>query len=128
MVRELLDGLEAADGDPAGGLVFLAAQGVALDEDELRPARRRAMLLLAAGGDPHRELGLDDRAVTALADDLDDPARREALEDALAALALAAAGLPRGAGRLAELRALPDLAWRWLALVLIADELAGDDL
>ena len=34
---------------------------------------RRAELLLAAGGDPRRELELDGRAVTSVADDLDEP-------------------------------------------------------
>ncbi|HEX6130786.1 MAG TPA: hypothetical protein VF044_03595 [Actinomycetota bacterium] len=127
-MRELLDQLEAGGEDPTAGVVYLAAQSVEIADGDLRPARRRAMLLLAAGGDPYRELGPDDRAVTALAADLDAPGRREALEDALAALVPAAAGLPRVSGRLAELRARPGLAWRWLALVLLADELAGDDL
>lgn len=126
-MRELLEQLEASD-EPTAGLVFVAAQAMELDEAELRPARRRAMLLLAAGGDPHRDLGLEDRAVTALADDLDDQSRREALEDALAALVPAAAGLPRVAAKLAELRAQPELAWRWLALVLVAEELGEDEM
>lgn len=126
-MRELLEQVEGS-ADPRAGLVFLAAQAVEIGDDDLRPARRRAMLLLAAGGDPHRELGVDDRAVTALAGDLDSRERREALEDALAALVPQAEGLPRVSAELAELRALPDLAWRWLALVLLADELAEDDL
>ena len=126
-MRELLEQVEASP-DPRAGLVFLAAQAVEIGDDDLRPARRRAMLLLAAGGDPHRDLGVDDRAVTALAGDLDSRERREALEDALAALVPEAGGLPRVSEELAELRALPDLAWRWLALVLLAEELADDDL
>src|SRR5207244_7691813 len=44
---------------------------VALDPDELNGALRRAILLLATGGDPQRELALDSRAVVALADELD---------------------------------------------------------
>jgi hypothetical protein len=60
--------------------------------------------------------------------DLDSPERRNALEDALAALVPQAEGLARVSAELAELRALPDLAWRWLALVLLAEELADDDL
>ena len=126
-MRELLEQVEAS-AEPRAGLLFLAAQAVAIDDDDLRPARRRAMLLLAAGGDPHRDLGVDDRAVTALAADLDSPDRREALEDALAALVPAADGLARVSAELAELRALPDLAWRWLALVLLAEELADDEV
>ena len=127
MTRELLDGLESSP-EPTPGLVYLAGRRVAIPDGDLRPARRRALLLLAAGGDPHRELGLHDRAVEALADDLDDPVRREALEDALAELVPLAEGLPRVAAALAELRAQPELAWRWLALVLVAEELADDDL
>ena len=126
-MRELLEQLEGAD-EPTAGVVFVAAQSVEIEPHELRSARRRAMLLLAAGGDPHRDLGLEDRAVTGLAQDLESPERREALEDALAALVPAANGLVRVARSLAELRSQPDLAWRWLALVLLAEELAGDDL
>jgi hypothetical protein len=126
-MRDLLEQVEAS-AEPRAGLVYLASQGVEIPDEELRPARRRAMLLLAAGGDPHRELGVDDRAVAALGADLDFPERREALEDALAALVPAAEGLARVSAELAELRAVPDLAWRWLALVLLAEELADDDV
>ena len=95
-------------------LAWLAGREVPLDEDELRGALRRSLLLLASGGDPHRELDLDDRAVTALADELDTPERRAALT----------AGL-RGLD--AELLlAEPELAWRAYACGLLAEEL-GDD-
>jgi hypothetical protein len=126
-MRELLEQVEAS-AEPRAGLVYLASQAVEIADEELRPARRRAMLLLAAGGDPHRELGVDDRAVAALGADLESPERRDALEDALAALVPAADGLARVSAELAELRAVPDLAWRWLALVLLAEELAEDDV
>jgi hypothetical protein len=126
VVRALLEQLEAHEADPGGGLAYLAGQRVPLDEDELRGALRRSLLLHATGGDPRRELLLDDRAVTALAADLDTPARREALDDGLAALVGPAAGLPRVAAALAELRALPELAWHWYALALVAGELAGE--
>ena len=75
-MRELLELLEAGPGDNLlPGLAWLAGQDVELDPDEVKATVRRAELLLAAGGDPHRELELDGRAVTAVADDLDDPAR-----------------------------------------------------
>jgi hypothetical protein len=54
VMRELLEQVDASP-EPRPGLVFLAAQAVAIEDDDLRPARRRAMLLLAAGGDPHRD-------------------------------------------------------------------------
>jgi hypothetical protein len=124
VVRELLEQLEAGDVDPSAALAYLAGGEVPLDEEELRGSLRRSLLLLATGGDPRRDLFLDDRAVESLAEDLDAPARREALEDGLAALAVPAAGLLRVEAALAELRAQPDLAWRWYALALVADELS----
>ena len=54
-------------------LCFLAGQSVTVDMAELHAALRRSELLLAAGGDPRRPLELYGRAVTALAEDLDDP-------------------------------------------------------
>jgi hypothetical protein len=126
-MRELLETLEAADGDPSGALAWLAGRNVGIDEAELRGAVRRAMLLLATGGDPRRDLFLDDRAVESLADDLDTAPRREALEEGLAGLAATGSGLPRVGAALAELRAEPELAWRWYALSLVASELGDDD-
>ena len=54
-------------------LCFVAGRDVPLDEDELNGAVRRAELLLAAGGDPHRALDPFGRAASALAEDLDTP-------------------------------------------------------
>ncbi len=53
-----------AEADVRPALALLAAPEPLIELDELTPALRRAMLLLAAGGDPHRELELDGRAVT----------------------------------------------------------------
>ena len=83
------------------------------------------MLLLAAGGDPHRELDPDGRAVRALAADLDAPERRAELRSALAALRVEAAGLPGVSAALDALLGDPDSAWRLLAVALLADELDG---
>lgn len=104
-------------------LALFGGQRVALDEEELRGARRRAMQLLAAGGDPRREPDLDGRAVTALAADLDRPERRAALAAGLAELRQAVQDLPQVARRLDGLLANEDLAWRWFACMLLAEEL-----
>jgi len=97
---------------------------VRIDEAERKAALRRAQLVLAAGGDPHRELGLDDVAVARLAAELDTPERRSALDGALAALD--ARGLPTVTAGVATLRAEPELAWRAFALALLADALADE--
>ena len=67
-------------------LCHSALADVVIDEDELNGALRRAQLLLATGGDPRRPLELDGRAVTSLADDLDQADRRERLGERLAEL------------------------------------------
>jgi hypothetical protein len=87
---------------------------------------RRAELLLAAGGDPRRELELDGRAVTSIAEDLDEPEARDQLEDSLARLAAASEGLSAVSGGLAQLRAQPDLAWQSYACALLAEAIATD--
>ena len=126
-MRELLELLEAAPGDNLlPGLAWLAGQDVELDPDEVKGTVRRAELLLASGGDPHRELELDGRAVTAVADDLDDPAARDQLEDSLARLATASEGLTAVSDGLARLRAQPDLAWQSYACALLAEAIGTD--
>ena len=119
----------AAGEDPGAdvALVYLVHEEVLLDEDELHGALRRAVLLLATGGDPRRGLDLDGRAVIALADDLDAPAPRAELLSALEDITELLTGLPQLAARLAALRTDPDRAWRTLALALLADELDEDD-
>jgi len=79
---------------------MLAGQSVEIGEDELRAARRRAVQLLEAGGDPRRELDPEGRAVSALASDLDAPARKEALTRGLASLRETVEGLPAVSARL----------------------------
>jgi len=107
-------------------LAYVAGQDVELEADELAGARRRAMLLLAAGGDPHRALELDCRAVTALADDVDMPSRRAQLAHGLEELRPEMSGLPRLAAALVRLLGNADLAWRAYAAALLAEELAAD--
>jgi hypothetical protein len=125
-MREALEVLESGPRDAVLlGLAWLAGREIELDRDEVKGALRRAELLLAAGGDPRRELELDGRAVTALADDLDDPAVREQLEDALARLTAGSEGLAAVSDGLARLRAQPDLAWQCYACALLAEAI-GD--
>lgn len=122
--RRWLEQLEEAGLDPSAGVAYLAARELDIDEDAVRAARRRALLILAAGGDPHRELELDSRAVASVAADLDAPDLRRALSDTLDRLQSDADGLPRVAAALAALRQDGELAWRWVACALLAEELA----
>jgi hypothetical protein len=129
--REVLSRLEDAlshgeEAHPMEVLAFLAGRRVAVDDELLHGARRRAVQLLAAGGDPFRGLDLDGRAVRALADDLDRPERRAELGRGLAELRAQADGLPLVTGRLEALEQEPDQAWRWFACALLAEELTGD--
>jgi hypothetical protein len=126
-MRELLELLEAGPGDNLlPGLAWLAGQEVELDQDEVKATLRRAELLLASGGDPHRELEPDGRAVLSVADDLDEPAARDQLEDSLARLAAASEGLAAVSDGLARLRAQPDLAWQSYACALLAEAIGAD--
>ncbi len=105
-------------------IAWLAGAAIPIEDAELHGARRRSLLLLAAGGDPHRELELDDRAVTGLAAELDRPERREALAHGLAGLRGEAEGLPLSSAAIDALLADGDLAWRAFAAGLLGDELA----
>ena len=129
MSRPRLEELEAAGLDPRSGellvsLAWLVSDSVPIEEEELKAARRRAMFVLAAGGDPHRELDLNSLAAERLAGELDAPERRQALAQALAELETA--GLPSVSAGVSALLAEPDLAWRSLGLALLADELADE--
>ncbi len=121
-MRAWLESLDAAPELPV--LAYAAGLGIRLGDDA-PGAIRRAVLLLAAGGDPRRGLDLEGRAVTALAAELDEPGRRAALADGLAALAQAARGLP-AATAIARLAADPELAWRAFAAGVLADSLEDD--
>jgi hypothetical protein len=117
---------DAEQVDVEVSLTLLAGQRVQIDEDELRAARRRAVQLLAAGGDPHRELDPEGRAVSALAADLETPARREALAAGLATLRETVDGLPRVSERLERLLADEQRSWSWYACTLLGEELVQD--
>jgi hypothetical protein len=123
-VGDVLGRLERGEfGGADAVLAYIAGAGVDLSDAELNEARRRALLLLAAGGDPRRELGVDDRAVKALAADLHDDERRRQLGRSVDALAHRVRDLPRVREAVLFLAADPELAWRLFALALLAEEL-----
>jgi hypothetical protein len=117
------------DDSLAVGLVVLASvagRSVSVPEDESRGATRRALLLLAAGGDPARGLDLNGRAVAALAADLEEPARLDALHAGLGRLLGATEGLPHVSEALRALLDAPDVAWRAYCCALLAAELGAE--
>jgi hypothetical protein len=125
-VDELLARLETGElGDPLPVLAYLAGDAVPVTPDELNGALRRALLLVAAGGDPRRELTVDDRAVKAVAADLWDDERRAAFGRSLDALVLRVRELPRVREAALYLAGDVDLAWRLWSLGLLAAELDG---
>ena len=121
-MRDELEQLERSDLDLGVTVAWLVRDEVRFDEQELNAARRRAMFVLAAGGDPHRDLQPGAVAAERLAAELDSPGRRRELDAALEALDTS--GLPRVAETVKTLRSDPERAWRALALALLADELA----
>ena len=128
-IRARLEELEGSELDPRSSelqvvLCWLVQDDIPIDEDELNAARRRAMFVLAAGGDPHRDVGVDSIAAERLADELDTPLRREQLAAALGDLP--ADGLSAVTMAVESLCADPELAWRSFALSLLADELADE--
>ena len=127
--RARLEELEGSELDARSSelqvvLCWLVQSEIPIDDGELNAARRRAMFVLAAGGDPHRDVGVDSIAAERLADELDTPERRTQLAAAL--VELPAGDLPSVAAAVDALRADPELAWRSFALSLLADELADE--
>jgi hypothetical protein len=116
----------AGPDDALAPLCYIAAASVRLHPEQLRASIRRALFVLAAGGDPHRDVDPRGPAVGSLAADLDEPDRRAELAAALADLHARAQGLANVEAALETLRADPDGAWRWLAAALLADELSSD--
>ena len=63
-IRARLEELESSGLEPRSSellvvLCWLVQDDVPIDQAELNAARRRAMFVLAAGGDPHRDVGLE---------------------------------------------------------------------
>ncbi len=131
-LREWLEALEPTALSPRedetyAALAFVAGQRVSLDDDDVRAASRRAVFLLATQGDPRLALDLNDRAVHAVARDLATEERQRELLAGLSALRTEAMGLPGVMGTIDRLLADGDLAWRSLALAILADELGEDE-
>ena len=113
----------------ATALVVLAAvagSDLDLDADEVHGAARRALLLLAAGGDPARGLDLNGRAVSSIAFELDEPHRRSVLAIGIERLRGETAGMRRVTAIVQELAREPEIAWRAYACSLLAEELGAD--
>lgn len=126
-IRDWVRSLERAEpSEQWTVLCFFAGRGVAIDEEELNAAVRRAELLLAAGGNPHRPLDPFGRAATALADDLDAPERRTQLHAGLESLRADVAGLRGARESLGLLLSDADLAWQAFATSLLAEALADE--
>ena len=130
--RRILEELEPAlrewgDGQACAMLALVAREYVSLPAGELEASLRRTLLVLAAGGDPHRELELDGPAVTRFAEELESPTRRAELDTSLRALKAHAVGLPRATFLLEAMIDDRDLAWRSLAVALLAEELGDAD-
>ena len=105
-------------------ICFVAGRSVTIDPDELNSALRRAVVVRAVGGDPHRELTIDEDAVVRLAEELDATERREQLQLGLAALRDLGRGRADVEETIVTLIAAPDLSWRAFCAGLLADELA----
>jgi hypothetical protein len=128
MADDWLDELEAtlAAAELADAVVtvaFVAGRDVPIDPDELQAATRRAVLVLAAGGDPQRGLDLEGPAVERLAAELDSTERRAALEQGLRTLA--ASGRPHVAETAHALLDAPARAWRAYACATLAASFDG---
>jgi hypothetical protein len=129
--RQILEHLEptlreASPDAAAATIALVALERIGFEGEHLSAAVRRALLVLAAGGDLRRELSLDDGAVIGLAADLDAPERRADLDAALAALRRDADGLPAAAAAVDDLTADKDRAWLALAAAILGNELAEE--
>jgi hypothetical protein len=120
----LLASLEevGAEIDLRPAVALLAGRELVIAPDELKAARRRALLLLAAGGDPHRGLELDGRAVTALAEELSGRNREAEVRRGLEALRHEAEPFPHVLAAVRRLLTNRTLAWRAYACALLAEE------
>lgn len=129
--RSELEAIEQASAltgdDPMPAVAVVAARSVEIDDAELRAARRRALLILATGGDPHREIDFDGVALRRLASELERPERRGQLEAALAQIRDSASDLPAVRGAAEALIEDSDFAWRLFAVSVLVDEFAADD-
>jgi hypothetical protein len=107
-------------------LAALAGDEIELGDEELRAATRRALFVLAAGGDPGRGLDVNGPAVASLAAELESTERGTALAAGLERLRGDAAGLPHVSEAIHGLIDAPGTAWRAYACSLLAERLADD--
>jgi hypothetical protein len=127
-LRAALEHVEASgpsEADAAAAAAFAASLSLGLDEAALAGPLRRALLLLAAGGDPHRALDVDGRAVRALTDELEDLVGDDELAAAFASVHTRARGLPRIEAAAGDLAADPRRARGAVALALLGAELTA---
>ena len=122
-MQEWVSTLTAMEGDARrASLAYVAGLQVEIPQKELNEALRRALVVRAVGGNPQRELRLDEESVVRFGEELDSPERRLALRHALEALRPNVQGHP-AAESLEELVADDDLAWRCFAAANVAAEL-----
>lgn len=127
-LAQLLGRIEAGElGDPLPVLAYIAGTRLELGAAELNGARRRALLLRAAAGDPRRALDVDDRAARALATDLHSALRLEELAAGLDELAPLVRELPQLREAVVFLASDLDLAWRLFMVGLLAEELGDEE-
>lgn len=129
MDPDWLDQLEAIVAEADAGVAVVTVASVAgrdvpLD-DEVRGEVRRALLVLAAGGDPERGLDLNGPAVVRFAEELDAPERRAVLAAGLEQLAADALGHPHTSELVRALMDDPETAWRAYACAVLAAELSA---
>jgi hypothetical protein len=120
-------GLDAMDDDGRRvALAYVAGEQVDIPEDDLNEALRRALVVRAVGGNPERELSLEEEAVVRLAEELDEAERRRALQEALESLRVHVHDRSVASASLEELLADGDLAWRCFAASRLAAELVQE--
>jgi hypothetical protein len=127
-LRAALEHVEAsgtAEADAAAAVAFAASISLGVEADVVAGPIRRALLLLAAGGDPHRALDADGRAVRSLADELEGLVSDDEVAAAFDAVRTRAHGLPTIEATAAALAADPAAGRRALALALLGAELAA---
>jgi len=124
--QRLAEGGEAELAVALVALAFAAGDGIDVPDGERGPAGRRALLLLAAGGDPGRGLDIDGRAVTAFAAEIETLDRRRQLQRGLDRLRDQARGRVHVSEALRALADDPETAWRAYAAALLTDELEPD--
>ncbi|MFQ5426405.1 MAG: hypothetical protein ACE5EV_04935 [Gaiellales bacterium] len=106
-------------------VALVAGNGIEVPPDELNAATRRALLVLASGGDPTRALDLRGRAVESMASDLGSNERRSALTQQLEVLSRSPH--PRVAETARSLAADPQIGWRAFAAARLAEQLEEDE-